>query len=192
MGSSVNLSKRLSNYYNYNYLVDPKRNMLIHKALLKYGYSNFKLEILEYCDSSVIIQREQYCLDLLNPEYNILRQAGSSFGHTHTKETLTKMKGRVMRPEQLSKLRAHLSVLNSREMPKEIRAKISAGMANFNVTTKSKPVLVTNITTQVTTEDVSISEAARCLNAPKATLLRYVKKQALYLGIYLIVSKPVS
>lgn len=65
-------------------------------------------------------------------------------------------------------------------------------MANFNVTTKSKPVLVTNITTQVTTEYVSISEAARCLNAPKATLSRYVKKQALYLGIYLIVSKPVS
>ena len=94
-----------------------------------------------------------------------------------------------MTQEQLSKLRAHLSVLNSREMPKDIRAKISAGMANFNVTTKSKPVLVTNITTQVTTEYVSISEAARCLNAPKATFLRYMNKQAVYLGIYQITSK---
>ena len=140
------------------------------------------------------------------------RAARTNLGHKHSKETLIKMKGRVMTQEQLSKLRAHLSVLNSREMPrfacsstyilifinkyiiyilktKDIRAKISAGMANFNVTTKSKPVLVTNITTQVTTEYVSISEAARCLNAPKATFLRYMNKQAVYLGIYQITSK---
>jgi len=39
VGSSVNLGKRFSNYYNYNYLADPKRNMLIHRALIKYGYS---------------------------------------------------------------------------------------------------------------------------------------------------------
>lgn len=69
-------------------------------------------------------------------------------------------------------------------MPSEIRAKISKGMAAFNVNTKGKPVLVTNITTQVTTEYVSISEAARNLNASKSTILRYIKRQATYLGVY--------
>lgn len=92
-------------------------------------------------------------------------------------------------PEMLAKIRAHLAKLNSREMPSEIRAKISAGMANFNVTTKGKPVLVTNITTQATTEYVSVSEAARSLNASKATLLRHMKRQAIYLGVYEIKSK---
>jgi hypothetical protein len=36
-------------------------------------------EILEYCDSSNVIEREQYYIDLLNPEYNILKTAGDSF-----------------------------------------------------------------------------------------------------------------
>ena len=32
---------------------------MIYSAILKYGYINFKLEILEYCDSKVLISREQ-------------------------------------------------------------------------------------------------------------------------------------
>jgi hypothetical protein len=30
--SSVNLGKRLQNYYNYNYITDPRRNKTIHKS----------------------------------------------------------------------------------------------------------------------------------------------------------------
>lgn len=36
------------------------------KALLKYGHSEFRLDILEYCDSNEVLKREQYYLDLLN------------------------------------------------------------------------------------------------------------------------------
>ena len=60
--------------------------MLINKAILKYGYINFKLEILEYCDPNDVIKREQYYLDSLKPEYNILQVAGSSLGHKHKDE----------------------------------------------------------------------------------------------------------
>ena len=37
---------------------------LIARALLKYGYSNFQLEILEYCKPLNCIEREQYFIDL--------------------------------------------------------------------------------------------------------------------------------
>jgi group I intron endonuclease len=60
--------------------------------LLKYGYSSFRLEILEYCDPSSIIEREQYYIDLLKPEYNILQVAGSLFGYKHTTESIEKMR----------------------------------------------------------------------------------------------------
>ena len=63
----------------------------ILRALLKYGYSNFRLEILEYCDSDKCLEREQYYLDSINPEYNILKKAGSSLGYKHTEETILKM-----------------------------------------------------------------------------------------------------
>ena len=89
IGSSVNLGKRFINYYNYNHLSDT--NMIINKALLKYGYSNFKLEILEYCDKDNNIEREQYYLDLLKPNYNILQTAGSSLGYKHSEEARKKM-----------------------------------------------------------------------------------------------------
>jgi hypothetical protein len=50
----------------------------INQALLKYAYLGFNLEILEYTTLlEETILREQYYLDLLNPEYNILKTAGS-------------------------------------------------------------------------------------------------------------------
>jgi group I intron endonuclease len=73
-------------YFDAKYLM---RNdyMIICKALLKYGYSNFKLEILEYCKASDVIAREQFYITSLRPEYNQLKTAGSLFGFRHTEET---------------------------------------------------------------------------------------------------------
>jgi excinuclease UvrABC nuclease subunit len=80
VGSSVNLGLRLSNYFSMSYL-EKKVSIYkskIYNALLTYGYNNFRLEILEYCDRSDIIKREQYYIDLIKPEYNILTKAESS------------------------------------------------------------------------------------------------------------------
>src|SRR4051794_20615442 len=65
--------------------------MAICNALLKYGYSKFSVEILEYCDSMDLIKREQYYIDLLKPEYNILKIAGSRLGSIHSEETRAKI-----------------------------------------------------------------------------------------------------
>ncbi|KAF1107984.1 hypothetical protein B8V09_03520 [Streptococcus agalactiae] len=63
----------------------------IYSSLLKIGSNNFKLEILEYCELSVLLIREQYYIDLLKPEYNILKIAGSLKGFLHSEETKLKM-----------------------------------------------------------------------------------------------------
>ena len=55
------------------------------------GLSKFTLEILEYCDSKDLICREQYYIDLLKPEYNILKWAHSSLGFKHSEESRAKM-----------------------------------------------------------------------------------------------------
>ena len=93
VGSSELLSRRFLLYYNLNKI--SKSNMLINKALLKYGYGNFSLEILEYCEPKDLISREQYYLDLIKPEYNILKIAGSSLGYRHTEETFIKFSQRT-------------------------------------------------------------------------------------------------
>lgn len=101
IGSSIDLGRRFRDYYKYSFLTHVKnKSMLIYKALLKHGYSHFKLEILEYCAVENIRAREQYYLDTLKPEYNILLTAGSSLGFKHSEEGL-------------EKLRAHLAKLNA-------------------------------------------------------------------------------
>ncbi len=91
VGSAMDLSRRLSNYYSFSYLKTKKINSRICNALLKYGYSNFSLDILEHCEPSLLISREQYFIDLLNPEYNILKIAGNSLGFKHSEMTKAKM-----------------------------------------------------------------------------------------------------
>jgi group I intron endonuclease len=48
---------------------------------------------LEYCDKKETLIREQYYLDLLKPEYNILKKAGSALGFKHSEEAKIKMRG---------------------------------------------------------------------------------------------------
>jgi group I intron endonuclease len=66
-------------------------NQYLQRAWLYYGQSNFVFCVLEQCESSSLIQREQYYIDILRPEYNILQIAGSSLGTKLTKETREKM-----------------------------------------------------------------------------------------------------
>ena len=77
IGSSKNLARRLSTYFSKKAMLNQlnKGRSSIYSALLKHGYDSFSLDILEYCEINILIEREQYYLDLLKPEYNILKVA---------------------------------------------------------------------------------------------------------------------
>jgi len=86
IGQSIDLAKRFIKYFSISYLKN-RKSLVISRALIKYGYSNFSLEILEYCDIADLTQREQYYLDKLTPRYNTLKTAASSRGYKHNQET---------------------------------------------------------------------------------------------------------
>jgi hypothetical protein len=90
VGSAINLTKRFYMYCSIKHLAGAKSS-LICKALRKYGHSCFSFGILEYCDKNDIINREQYYIDTLSPEYNISRVAGSPLGVIRSKETKAKI-----------------------------------------------------------------------------------------------------
>lgn len=90
IGQSIDLAKRFIRYFNLSYLKN-RDTLVISRALIKYGYSNFSLEILEYCDIANLTEREQYYIDKLNPKYNTLKIAGSSSGHKLSEETKLKI-----------------------------------------------------------------------------------------------------
>jgi len=90
VGQSSDISKRFKNYFNVSY-IKSKKGFIISRALIKYGYSNFSLTILEYCNISDLLIREQYYFYKLKPQNNILKIAGSSLGFIHSDETKAKI-----------------------------------------------------------------------------------------------------
>jgi group I intron endonuclease len=69
VGMSINLDKRLSNYYQNSFL--NKKSGLIMPAIKNYGHYFFRIEILEYCESSIIRERESYYINSIKSDYNI-------------------------------------------------------------------------------------------------------------------------
>jgi hypothetical protein len=96
VGSSKNIGKRFYRYFSIKYLKNKteRHNSRIYTAILDNGYNNFTIEILEYCDTNILLNREQYYMDILKPKYNIALKAGSLLGFKHSPETKLKFKNR--------------------------------------------------------------------------------------------------
>jgi len=59
IGSSVNLKRRILQYYNVNRLLKMP-SMVINNALLKYKYLNFSFSIIEFCEIKDLKNKEKY------------------------------------------------------------------------------------------------------------------------------------
>ena len=119
-----------------------------------------ELEILEYCRADELIKREQYYLDLLNPEYNILKSAYSLLGFKHSAENIAKFKLRKVTQE-------HKDILSSIHLNKvvsqETRNKLSIATTKFKKHNPLTPEALANITAKTTErEGVSVT----LLNTP--------------------------
>jgi len=156
VGSSQDIRRRLLSYYSAEKLLNT--NMIICKALLKHGYSNFSLTILECCKTEELVQREQYYIDTLCPEYNILTTAYSSLGYRHTEETLAKM----------SKENNHMSGQNHTE---EARAKMIAAKLGRVLSEELKEKLKAAATGKIFTEEHRLALSASKKNNQKLSVL---------------------
>ncbi len=86
IGSSIDIKDRFRDHKSY--LKKNKHHCIaLQRAYNKYGVENFLYDIIEHCDSSILIEREQYYLDNLKPEYNSLKIAGSSKGYKFGKQS---------------------------------------------------------------------------------------------------------
>ena len=102
IGKSVDVAKRIR---EYRYEVKRQSKRPIIQALIKYGFQNFKFEIIENCDflsNEQILQREQYWMNLYDSQnlqkgYNLLNAVESpaeklSVGSTNVKARLNEEK----------------------------------------------------------------------------------------------------
>ena len=94
IGSSKKVNTRLINHFS-SLAKNTHRNKHLQSSYNKYGKDNFKFEILEECDLKDLLNKEQYYLDTLKPEYNILELAGSPIGYKHSENFKTNASNRM-------------------------------------------------------------------------------------------------
>lgn len=154
IGSSVDLRRRLLEYYNINRLLK-ETSMAINRSLLKHGYSSFTLSILEFCDKNSLMSKEKYYFDLYSPEYNILTTPGSpsrGSGWKHSEATIEKFKSAAINRFKSAESRNSLSLAHS------------SGIK----------VKVKNIKTNTETIYPSIKNAARFLGLDSRYIYNYI------------------
>ena len=166
VGSSVDLKRRLLEYYNMKRLITEK-SMPINIALLKYGYSKFSLTILEFCDIDSLMSREKHYFEVYSPEYNILKTPGSpslGSGWKHSEATLENMR---------------IAAILVNQSP-ETLAKKSAAIP------ESIGVEVTDLETNTSTSYHAIKAAARALGIDRRYIENYLylKQENPVLGRY--------
>jgi len=91
VGSTIGLKKRLN---SHKYRATCLESSIFYRSISKHGWPRFKFGILEYVDSSnimnieqrikTLLSREQYYLDNINPSLNSRKKASSPLGKKRT------------------------------------------------------------------------------------------------------------
>jgi group I intron endonuclease len=188
--------------------------MYICNALLKHGYPNFSLTILEYCSPEKCLEREKHYLDLFKSEdkYNIAqdptapmsgrkhsdesrkKMSGENnpmFGKNHTDESHKKMSDVHKKIEHPGNFKTGENNPNfGKNLSEETRKKISDAQKGRPRTegagSPSQAIeVIDNKNNQTTTYD-SISAAAIALNLKQSRISMYFanNQQKPYKGIY--------
>lgn len=214
LGSSVDLTRRFRDYLSSEWINKEllKNKSFIYKALLKNGYSNFRLEILEYCDKADCVSREQYYMDTLRPFYNICSKAGSSLGRLTTNATRLKLrKGWWLRLHSQTNSRLSLGEFIVNTLSTKVQAmnlKISRLQKELDLisnkpefkqssltrakklksSSTAQAVYVLDIKSGLTTMYLSARNAALALNASNSTIMNKLngKNSTPYKGRYVI------
>jgi group I intron endonuclease len=180
IGSAVDLSKRLENYYFKSYL-ERFKTIYIYNALLHHTHSAFSLSILEYIDITnlssgpgpeeaceLILSRKQHFLDLIFSEdepntYNILKIAGNLLGFKHTEETIARI-------NKAQKGELHSMYGKSPSIETRTKSRITQGTTIF---VYSKDDIFIN-------SFYFIREAAKYYSCTHQTISRYLKSGKLF------------
>jgi group I intron endonuclease len=161
--------------------------MIICRAMLKHGYSNFSLSILEYCEPGKCLEREGYYIQLLNPEYNYSREPTAPFyGLKHSDESRAKISEAKI-GLQAGENNPFFGKKHSDESRKKISdAKLTHARPEGSGIPCQRIEVFDNKKNQTNIYD-SMSEAGRALNISKAIISSYLKRnqQKPYKGQYI-------
>jgi group I intron endonuclease len=161
------------------------------------------LDILEYCSKTDLIEREQFFIDKLNPEYNILKYAYSVLGYRHRPENIEKFKSKTISLEHKEILSlTHKNKLVSEETKNKLAIATTSykknnplspeALANIKEKTIEREgvaVRVLNTQTNEVKEFTNQTEAGQFLGVTRQAIYNAIKRNRPIKEIY-IISRP--
>lgn len=104
IGSALNISERRIRH-KYHLGKGVHKNTHLQRLYNKYGKVAFVFEVVEFINNPAdLIPREQFYIDTVCPQINVLKNAGSCLGYRHSSETIEHLRkintGKKMTHEQ--------------------------------------------------------------------------------------------
>jgi len=189
-----------------NHLINLTGSKILKNAVRKYKLSEFAFLVLELFPEIVnkennkkLLDLEDFYLKSLLPNYNILTEAGSSFGYKHTEMTRIKMKanyseerrnsiGNLNKKKFFSK--DTIKLMKERALKRKKLEYSEQGILNMKKA--SRPIIVYNLDNTVYGKYPSIVETAKNLNCSVKTVSRSLKSSNNLLKKHWIVNYDVS
>jgi len=139
VGSAINLLKRNTEHFS-DLVIKVRHNTYLQNHYNKYGKDDLLFSIIEFCPKEKLLEREQYWIDTLKPQFNLYPIAGSPLGTKWTEERKKKVsnlkKGKTLKPHSIeTKLKISASLLGKTRSPfsKETKQKMrEASTGNTN------------------------------------------------------------
>jgi group I intron endonuclease len=91
VGSAKYFNRRY-NLHKHHLLKNTHPNKILQNFVNKYGFDNLIFEIIETCDEGNLLNREQFYIDNLNPEFNVHKIANSPKGLKRTEQQKANIK----------------------------------------------------------------------------------------------------
>ena len=172
-----------------NHLINLTGSKILKNAVRKYKLSEFAFLVLELFPEIVnkennkkLLDLEDFYLKSLLPNYNILTEAGSSFGYKHTEMTRIKMKANYSEERRNSIGNLNKKKIFSKDTIKLMkeralkRKKLEySEQGILNMKKASRPIIVYNLDNTVYGKYPSIVETAKNLNCSVKTVSRSLK-----------------
>jgi group I intron endonuclease len=172
-----------------NHVIYFRGSKIVKSAVKKYELKNFAFIILELYPNIVtkinnkeLLDLEDKYLKLLLPNYNILTEAGSSFGYKHTEIDRIKMKDLYSEPRRLRIGNLNRGKIFSTETIEKLRVKAlnrppMSDMTKQKCISHTRPVVLYNLNGTVYGKYSSILEAAKSINCGEKTIRRALKTE---------------
>jgi group I intron endonuclease len=175
-----------------NHLVHLTGSKVLKNAVKKYKISEFAFLVLELFPEIVnqennkkLLNLEDFYLKSLLPNYNILTEAGSSFGYKHSELTRIKMKTNYSeeRREKIGNLNKNkklsaATILLLKEKALDRIKPVYSEKGLENMKKSSKAIIVYNLDNSMHGKYSSIEDAAQNLNCSVKTLYRSLKSDS--------------